>query len=1305
MNVKLIVVSGESNAREVPIKRLPLTIGRDPTADLRIVHSQISRRHCQFFLRNGRLALRDLRSSNGTFIDGKAIDEASVKPGATITIGPLTFRVEVSQSPKPAKPKGSAPKATTLFDPLADAPATGDMAATQEFAQESLFSPDDATMSFNDVVAAAGAEAAPPAEEDFFAALADGGAPVDAAPTTPAEQPATLFEAAEAVPTDPAADAVSFDAVELVDTPFAETAAPAEPLAVAGDEADFLAMLGAADTPAEEAAVPAEADVPKAAPAPEAAPEPVAETMMFEPAAEAKAESPFNFLAETEAAAEEHAAAAEATPVEELPAEAEDAAFNFLSAEAATPVETAPVAEQPAASVEDGAFNFLAAADEAPAAEATPAVEEPTPPAQPQASEDDAFNFLDAAEEAPAEAAPVAPEPAAAVEDNAFNFLTGGEAAPAAEKTPVVEAPAAAQPQASEDDAFNFLSAPAAVPVEPEPIAPEPAASAEDNAFNFLAAAPPSPAEAQPAVEPMMFEPAAEAAPLTPAPEPAAPPAEDDFFAALAGEGIETAPSPAAPAADPMAATTMFDPASAGDDLQGLMSASAEPAAEEALFDPTAASAELPVGEPSEELAESHATVDDAAFGFLSAAAETGSAEPAAPSDEVGAAPVDLDTGWSGTEAEADDEPMFAPDDLREPESVTPAADPEAFWSEMSGGTPAVSDAVDEFQPVDEYQPANEFQLADDAELAAASASIAPEHPDVGFPIEDVHGNVIDDQAQAPHGWPVDAGSPDGGGYHAFAPQTPLGAIALDDTPVLSNKITYAASDLVMTSPAAPAGKLGAPAVMLGATAAVPAAAPRRKKRRPKVADVGTGALDTLDVFFPPIMTAPVDRPVPPAPAEVMSEVLPSAGAATAIDESPAEGTDEGFGFAEALMLGARAAELESETGLMPDAADPFCETEQAIPADLPPTGSDDLTAWFDAGQGAPSVDEDFAAEPAAEAAPFDPMADEPLAEAPGGESADSDWPPAAEPPAASEDDLLDFMTSDASQEAEGFAPANDFPAEPELFAPLGNDSLADARRAGAMDELTAHEALSTEADALNSPHLHLSDAPVEEVDLTAMWGSEATIQEAPPVPPTSTEDVAFDFLGAVEEPAAEATPLNPLADEPMDSAPASTTPEAFGETAAPATPTDEDPFAAFLSEQPAASEPEFNFAAEEPAPVAEALSEAMPPAASSEPASAEDAAFDFLTGTEEPVVPEAASPLSEAPAPSAEDLPLDSLLDDLPMLEDAEEESGSVPDLASFLGDAAAEPPAAEAPAPDAETPSRSEDDELAQFLKDFGK
>jgi hypothetical protein len=93
MEARLILLDPPAARREVKLS-LPATIGRSRDAKIKLVHGQVSRVHCEFFERDGVLHVRDLGSTNGTYVGDERVGESAVPPGETVIIGAVKFRAE-----------------------------------------------------------------------------------------------------------------------------------------------------------------------------------------------------------------------------------------------------------------------------------------------------------------------------------------------------------------------------------------------------------------------------------------------------------------------------------------------------------------------------------------------------------------------------------------------------------------------------------------------------------------------------------------------------------------------------------------------------------------------------------------------------------------------------------------------------------------------------------------------------------------------------------------------------------------------------------------------------------------------------------------------------------------------------------------------------------------------------------------------------------------------------------------------------------------------------------------------------------
>lgn len=68
-------------------------IGRDPGCDIVVTGAHVSRRHAELSLRSGQLWVKDLGSSNGSFVNGKRNDEGVLKNGDEVKFDAMTFKV------------------------------------------------------------------------------------------------------------------------------------------------------------------------------------------------------------------------------------------------------------------------------------------------------------------------------------------------------------------------------------------------------------------------------------------------------------------------------------------------------------------------------------------------------------------------------------------------------------------------------------------------------------------------------------------------------------------------------------------------------------------------------------------------------------------------------------------------------------------------------------------------------------------------------------------------------------------------------------------------------------------------------------------------------------------------------------------------------------------------------------------------------------------------------------------------------------------------------------------------------------
>lgn len=117
-----LLIKSEGEQTQSLELRLGITrLGRSDDNDFQIDHPTISTHHCEIQLEADSVVVRDLGSTNGTFIEGQPVKEARLQAGQTLQLGdvqmvlettPITVAIpkfDVPQVPLPSRlPDGTA---------------------------------------------------------------------------------------------------------------------------------------------------------------------------------------------------------------------------------------------------------------------------------------------------------------------------------------------------------------------------------------------------------------------------------------------------------------------------------------------------------------------------------------------------------------------------------------------------------------------------------------------------------------------------------------------------------------------------------------------------------------------------------------------------------------------------------------------------------------------------------------------------------------------------------------------------------------------------------------------------------------------------------------------------------------------------------------------------------------------------------------------------------------------------------------------------------------------------------------------
>jgi hypothetical protein len=100
---KLVLLSMGMTGRTQELKLDKTTIGRVEDNTFQIAEPSVSSHHCEVLLRGNDVVVRDLDSTNGTYINGERVSESVLKPGQILRLGQVEMRLETDAPAAPAK--------------------------------------------------------------------------------------------------------------------------------------------------------------------------------------------------------------------------------------------------------------------------------------------------------------------------------------------------------------------------------------------------------------------------------------------------------------------------------------------------------------------------------------------------------------------------------------------------------------------------------------------------------------------------------------------------------------------------------------------------------------------------------------------------------------------------------------------------------------------------------------------------------------------------------------------------------------------------------------------------------------------------------------------------------------------------------------------------------------------------------------------------------------------------------------------------------------------------------------------------
>lgn len=91
---KIIVMMDDSVIKEVELTQERTTLGRRPYNDIVIENLAVSGEHAAFHMQSKVVAVEDLNSTNGTFVNGKTVRKQTLRHGDILEVGKYKIRFE-----------------------------------------------------------------------------------------------------------------------------------------------------------------------------------------------------------------------------------------------------------------------------------------------------------------------------------------------------------------------------------------------------------------------------------------------------------------------------------------------------------------------------------------------------------------------------------------------------------------------------------------------------------------------------------------------------------------------------------------------------------------------------------------------------------------------------------------------------------------------------------------------------------------------------------------------------------------------------------------------------------------------------------------------------------------------------------------------------------------------------------------------------------------------------------------------------------------------------------------------------------
>src|SRR3982750_2887258 len=110
---KLIILNQGMSGRAYDLVAERTSVGRVEDNAFQITDPSVSSHHCEIQLRGPDIVIRDLNSTNGSYINDARITESILKPGQTLRLGQVELKLEPEGGSVAATPSAPAAAGTS----------------------------------------------------------------------------------------------------------------------------------------------------------------------------------------------------------------------------------------------------------------------------------------------------------------------------------------------------------------------------------------------------------------------------------------------------------------------------------------------------------------------------------------------------------------------------------------------------------------------------------------------------------------------------------------------------------------------------------------------------------------------------------------------------------------------------------------------------------------------------------------------------------------------------------------------------------------------------------------------------------------------------------------------------------------------------------------------------------------------------------------------------------------------------------------------------------------------------------------